>query len=57
MGRRTAQVAEAVYAALVHDGELDARHAPRALHEAVRRLRGSYRDRPSVWTPYAHTGP
>jgi CHAT domain-containing protein len=52
-----AQVAEDVHTALTHDGGLDAGNAAHALHEAVRRLRTSCPDRPSVWTPFAHTGP
>jgi CHAT domain-containing protein len=52
-----AQVAEDVYNALVSDGELQAAGAARALHDAVNRLRAGHPDRPSVWTPFAHTGP
>ena len=52
-----AQVAEDVYRAVVADGTLHADGAARALHDAVRRLRVGRRDRPSAWTPFAHTGP
>jgi hypothetical protein len=52
-----AQVAKDVYAELVAGGGLDARNAAGALHTAVSRLRDGHRDRPSVWTPFAHTGP
>ena len=52
-----AQVARDVYEAVVPDGVLHADGAAEALHHAVRRLRAERRDRPSVWTPFAHTGP
>ncbi|GGM86445.1 hypothetical protein GCM10007977_105420 [Dactylosporangium sucinum] len=52
-----AQIAEDVYGTLIVGGVLDPRDAARALHDAVRALRAAYRDRPSVWTPFAHTGP
>jgi len=52
-----AQVAKDVYAELAAGGGLDARNAAGALHTAVSRLRENHRDRPSVWTPFAHTGP
>jgi hypothetical protein len=52
-----AQVAEDVYAALTRDGEPRATNAALALHRAVRRLRGRFLARPSVWTPFAHVGP
>lgn len=55
--RQAAQVAEDVYAKLIHDGRLDASNAAEALHQAVRALRDKHRDQPSVWTPFAHTGP
>lgn len=42
---------------LVHHGELRADDAAPALHRAVHRPRDAFRDRPSVWTPFAHTGP
>ncbi|GAB2620255.1 hypothetical protein Aab01nite_34560 [Paractinoplanes abujensis] len=54
---QAAQVAADVYAALVTGGVPDARPAAHALHRAVRRLRTAQPDRPSVWTPFAHTGP
>ncbi|WP_093088272.1 CHAT domain-containing protein [Pseudonocardia oroxyli] len=52
-----AQVAADVYEAMVTDGVLHAERAAEALHHAVRALRAARRDRPSVWTPFAHTGP
>jgi CHAT domain len=52
-----AQVATDVYRAVAPDGVLRADGAARALHHAVRTLRAEKRDRPSVWTPFAHTGP
>jgi CHAT domain len=55
--QEAAQVATDVYRALAPNGVLHADHAARALHDAVRRLRAERRDRPSVWTPFAHTGP
>lgn len=55
--QQAAQVATDVYQAMVPEGVLRADRAARALHHAVRRLRAEARDRPSVWTPFAHTGP
>ena len=52
-----AQVAKDVYRSVVPDGMLHADGAARALHHAVRTLRAETRDRASVWTPFAHTGP
>ena len=52
-----ARVARDVYQALAPAGVLDADGAAAALHHAVRGLRAERRDRPSVWTPFAHTGP
>jgi hypothetical protein len=52
-----AQVAEEVYRAVAADGVLRADRSAEALHHAVRRLRAKQPDRPSVWTPFAHTGP
>ncbi|WP_084599289.1 CHAT domain-containing protein [Actinoplanes subtropicus] len=54
---QAAEIARDVYTALVRDGVPDARPAARALHHAVRRLRTAHPDRPSMWTPFAHTGP
>jgi hypothetical protein len=54
---QAARVAEDVYTDLVHHGELRADDAAPALHRAVHRLREAFPDRPSVWTPFAHTGP
>ncbi|MFG1995323.1 CHAT domain-containing protein [Actinoplanes sp. NPDC048988] len=55
--RHAAQVAADVYRSLVQDGRFDAATAAHALHEAVQNLRRENRDRPSLWTPFAHTGP
>ncbi|MEV0902443.1 CHAT domain-containing protein [Actinoplanes sp. NPDC049802] len=55
--RHAAQVTADVYRGLIRDGEFDADPAARALHEAVQNLRRDNRDRPSLWTPFAHTGP
>jgi len=52
-----AQVAQDVYQAVVRDGVLHADETAAALHHAVRRLRAERRERPSVWTPFSHTGP
>jgi CHAT domain-containing protein len=52
-----AQVARDVYQAVAPDGVLHADDAAAALHSAVRKLRADRRERPSVWTPFAHTGP
>lgn len=52
-----AQVARDVYTAVVRDGVLHADETAEALHHAVRKLRAERRDRPSVWTPFSHTGP
>lgn len=52
-----AQVAEEVYRSIVHDGRLHADKAAEALHHAVRGLRTARPGTPSVWTPFAHTGP
>lgn len=52
-----AQVSVDVYRAVVRDGVLHADGAAEALHRAVRRLRDRMPDRPSAWTPFAHTGP
>jgi hypothetical protein len=52
-----AQVAEEVYQDVAAGGVLDAGRSAAALHHAVRRLRATHLHRPSVWTPFAHTGP
>ncbi|XVU29703.1 CHAT domain-containing protein [Actinoplanes sp. CA-054009] len=52
-----AQVADDVYRAVVRDGRLHADEAAAALHHAVRLLREQRPGTPSVWTPFAHTGP
>ena len=51
------RVAAAVYDAVMRNGLPQADGAATALHHAVRRLRDGRRSRPSVWTPFAHTGP
>ena len=55
--REAAQVAEEVYRDVAPGGVLDADRTAEALHHAVRRLRAKHLHRPSVWTPFAHTGP
>lgn len=55
--REAAQVAEEVYRDVAPDGVLQAGRTAEALHHAVRRLRAKHLHRPSVWTPFAHTGP
>jgi CHAT domain-containing protein len=55
--RQAAQIAKDVYAGLVHNGWIDAGRAAAALHHAVRRQRDRYPRSPSMWTPFAHTGP
>jgi CHAT domain-containing protein len=52
-----AEVATDVYRVIAPDGVLRADRAATALHHAVRRLRDGRADRPSLWTPFAHTGP
>ena len=52
-----ADVAAHVYARLVEDGaRLNTKRAAEALHHAVRALRDSRPDSPSLWAPYTHTG-
>ncbi|WP_327002933.1 CHAT domain-containing protein [Dactylosporangium sp. NBC_01737] len=52
-----ADVAEAVYGQITDGATLRPERAALALHEAVRALRAQHLDRPSVWTPFTHTGP
>ncbi|MDY7084005.1 MAG: CHAT domain-containing protein [Actinomycetota bacterium] len=52
-----AQVADEVYRDVAAGGVVHADRSAQALHHAVRRLRTAHRHRPSVWTPFAHTGP
>jgi hypothetical protein len=52
-----AQVAEEVYQDVAPGGVLHGDRTAEALHHAVRRLRARHLHRPSVWTPFAHTGP
>jgi CHAT domain-containing protein len=52
-----AEVTESVYTTLATDGALDATHAAHAVHRAVRDLRDKHPTKPSIWTPFAHTGP
>ncbi len=51
------QVTKSVYRSLVKDAVLDSDRAAWALHDAVRTLREGHRGKPSVWTPFTHTGP
>jgi hypothetical protein len=55
--KEAAQVAEEVYQDVATGGVLNADRTAEALHHAVRRLRAKHLQRPSVWTPFAHTGP
>jgi hypothetical protein len=55
--KQAAEVAREVYQAITHDGMLHADDAAEALHHAVRKLRARRREWPSMWTPFAHTGP
>ncbi|GAA4244880.1 CHAT domain-containing protein [Dactylosporangium darangshiense] len=55
--RHAAQVAAGFYETLIGAGTFDATGAAQSLHSAVRGLRQQYRDQPSVWAPFAHTGP
>ncbi|MFI5915795.1 CHAT domain-containing protein [Dactylosporangium sp. NPDC051541] len=55
--KEAAQVAKEVYEDVAAGGVLNADRSAQALHHAVRRLRTEHRHRPSVWTPFAHTGP
>ncbi|MFD7324197.1 CHAT domain-containing protein [Streptomyces sp. NPDC059875] len=50
-------VAASFYAGLTADGgHLDTGLAARALHDAVRQVRGRYPGTPSLWAAYLHTG-
>ena len=48
---------EAVYQELTTRDGLRPERAARALHAATLALRDAYPDRPSMWTPFTHTGP
>jgi hypothetical protein len=52
-----ADVTEAVYTDLTSGGAFTPARSAYALHRATRELRDAHRDRPSVWTPFTHTGP
>jgi hypothetical protein len=54
----TAELALDFYRRLTADGHEppDADHAPRALHDATRRLRDRYPMTPTLWAAYTHTG-
>lgn len=52
-----ATVTHDIYSQLIREGGLDPTNTAQALHLAIRRLRGTNPDRPSVWAPYIHIGP
>ncbi|MGI5239751.1 CHAT domain-containing protein [Dactylosporangium sp. CA-139066] len=52
-----ADVTETVYRHIRDGAALRPERSAHALHEAVRELRRRDPDRPSVWTPFTHTGP
>jgi CHAT domain-containing protein len=52
----TAALTKYFYTTLA-DASRDVNAAATALHEATRKLRLIYRDRPSRWAPYLHSGP
>ena len=53
----SAEVAAMFYTGLrTEDGSLDTSRAARALHDAVRALRGRYLNTPSMWAAYIHAG-
>jgi hypothetical protein len=52
-----ADVTETVYRRIGDGAALRPERCAAALHEAVRELRARDPDRPSVWTPFTHTGP
>lgn len=53
-----AQVALSVYESLTRgDGTLDADRTAEALHRAVRGLRDTYPQTPSLWACQVHAGP
>lgn len=53
----TADLLEALYTDLIAEGRFSPARAARALHAAVLAMRDANPDRPSVWTPFTHTGP
>jgi CHAT domain-containing protein len=53
----TAVLSKRFYATLIADPRATADGAARALHLANRELRALYRNHPSRWAPYIHTGP
>lgn len=57
LGSKAANLAKAVYADLTSDGAFTPELAAWALHRAVRQLRDTHPDQPSVWMPFTHTGP
>ncbi|GAA4640609.1 CHAT domain-containing protein [Actinoallomurus vinaceus] len=52
-----AAVTDVVYDQLASDGRLLADGAAEALHHAVRKMRGRWPSRPSLWAPFVHAGP
>ncbi len=56
-GPATTAVFRAVYGEVTAGGTPRAERLAEALHRAVVALREDHRDEPSIWTPFAHTGP
>ena len=52
-----AEVFAELYARICQGGGLDPEQAAVELHHIVRRLRSTQVDRPTLWTPFTHTGP
>jgi tetratricopeptide (TPR) repeat protein len=50
-------IASATYSALTSDGRPNANGAAESLHRAIRGLRASYPNDPTVWAQYVHFGP
>jgi hypothetical protein len=46
-----------LYAGMTADGRMRPELSAPSLHAAVSKLRGLHPDRPSLWTPFTHTGP
>ncbi|ANP49783.1 tetratricopeptide (TPR) repeat protein [Streptomyces griseochromogenes] len=55
--RTHADMASLFYAALTDRGSVSTDDSPRALHEAVRRVRARYPHIPSLWAAHIHVGP
>jgi hypothetical protein len=53
----TTDLIGSVYRRMTFEGRLHPELSAHALHMATRSLRGGHPDRPSMWTPFTHTGP